>query len=107
MTRLIWAKVVDMYRESPIPLGTEASVEQMRDAFGQYEQNAKSRIREPGTPNHILLERENRGIGLFQSKWQIAMKQWDTRVREAASRPSPSRLTGQSRPSCHILTPQA
>lgn len=94
MTRLIWAKVVDMYRESPIPLGTEASVEQMRDAFGQYEQNAKSRIREPGTPNHILLERENRGIGLFQSKWQIAMKQWDTRVREAASRPSPSRLTG-------------
>ena len=94
MTRLIWAKVVDLYRDAPIPLGQTAETEQMRDAFGQYEQNAKSRIREPGTPNHILLEREGRGISLFQSKWQIAMRQWDTRVREAANKPSPSRLTG-------------
>ena len=94
MTRLIWAKVVDMYRLDPIQCGQTADTEHMRDAFSQYEQNAKSRIREPGTPNHILLERENRGIGLFQSKWQIAMRQWDTRVREAANKPSPSRLTG-------------
>lgn len=91
MTRLVWAKVVSLYRDSPINMGPDGFKAEMRDAFNQYERNAKSRIFEPGTPNHILLEREGRGISLFQSKWQIALKQWDSKVKDWATKPPPQK----------------
>lgn len=84
MTRLIWRKVVALYRESPIP-AQSVFQDGMKEAFGEYEAAVASRIREPGTPKHILLERENRGVTLFQQKWKYATDQWTTRVKEAAS----------------------
>ena len=90
MTRLIWARVVHLYRVSPFISDADAERE-MREAFTKYDQSVKSRLFEPGTPNHILLEREGRGASLFFQKWTIAMGQWNDRVKEAAAVPAPEK----------------
>jgi len=90
MTRLIWARVVHLYRVSPFISDADAERE-MREAFTKYDQSVKSRLFEPGTPNHILLEREGRGASLFFQKWNIAMGQWNDRVKEAAAVPAPEK----------------
>jgi len=84
MTRLVWAAVVGLYREAPIPLTPDVSAAEMMVAFGNYERHVRSRIVEYGTPNTVLLEREDRGLSMFQQKWKRAMAQWDTKIREAA-----------------------
>jgi hypothetical protein len=111
MTRLIWARVVHLYRECPFISDNEAEKE-MREAFTKYDQNVKSRLFEPGTPNHILLEREGRGASLFFQKWNIAMGQWDGRVKEAAAVSAPEKKpdasvheqTGDGGDGAHTLT---
>ena len=94
MTQMVWARVVDLYRESPV-LPADLST-RLRDAFDNYCRNVKSRIHEPGTPNHILLEREGRGITAFSQKWNYAIGQWGTKIAQAASTPSPSHKSGGS-----------
>jgi len=90
MTRLIWARVVSLYRDAPF-INETVSISEMRDAFITYTQNVKTRLFEPGIPNHMLLEREGRGISLFEAKWREAMKQWDHKVRDAAALPAPEK----------------
>ena len=90
MTRLIWGRVVSLYRECPFD-PTDGHRAEMRDAWVIFDQNVKSRIFEPGTPNHILLEREGRGPTLFAQKWEQAIAQWDTKVKEAAALPAPEK----------------
>lgn len=85
MTRLVWAAVVDLYRESPILPAAEVLTERMREAFGRYERNVKSRIPEPNTPNHVLLEKEGRGITAFAEKWRSALKSWESKVKDSAA----------------------
>ena len=89
MTKMVWARVVQEYRESPIKPGQAEQGEMMRELFAKYERSAKSRITERGTPNHILLEREGRGISLFRQKWKHAFDQWDAKVRDHAGVPPP------------------
>lgn len=97
MTRVIWAAVVGEYRQSPIQPDEENDQQIMRRAFEAYERNTKSRLREPGVPNHILLEREGRGITLFRRKWEAAMRQWDGKVaRHAATPPQLERAIASS-----------
>ena len=98
MTRLIWGRVLDLYREAAgFPIAP-TDPEHMRDAWQLYERNVKSRIREPGTANHVLLEREGRGITLFTAKWNAAIGLWNTKVAEAASHPSPKQVEEPYRP---------
>jgi hypothetical protein len=59
----------------------------MRECFKLYELRVKSRLREPGTPNHVLLEREGRGLTLFSQKWREAIAQWDEKIARAAGEP--------------------
>ena len=87
MTKIVFAKVLSLYRESPILPSAARLQDAMREAFGSYERNVKSRIPEAGTPNHILLEREGRGHSLFAQKWQYAIKQWDSKVATEAAMP--------------------
>ena len=87
MTKIVFAKVLNLYRESPILPSAERLQDAMREAFSNYERNVKSRIVEAGTPNHILLEREGRGHSLFAQKWQYAIKQWDDKVAREAAMP--------------------
>lgn len=85
MTKVVWAAVVDEYRECPIkPAGADAQ-QIMKRAFETYERNTKSRLRDPGVPNHILLEREGRGITAFRQKWDAAMRQWEGKVARHAA----------------------
>ena len=85
MAKLVWAAVVDLYRENPIMPSPEVLTERMREAFGRYERNVKSRIPEPNTPNHLLLEKEGRGVTAFSDKWRSALKQWEGKVRESSA----------------------
>lgn len=87
MTKMVWARVVDEYRQCPIAPGATEIDTMLRDTFATYERAVKSRIREPGTPNHILLEREGRGITLLKQKLKTAIDQWEDKVREHAAVP--------------------
>lgn len=88
MYRLVWGRVVDLWREAPMKPSPAELDAQMRDAFMVYERGVKSRIVEPGTPNHVLLDREGRGPAAFAEKWRAAIKQWDGKVAEhGAQRP--------------------
>jgi hypothetical protein len=91
MTRLVWAAVVNARRDAPIPMTSAENAETMMAAFANYERHVKSRILEPGTPNAVLLEREGRGLSMFQHKWANAMAQWDGKVAVAAKVEKPSR----------------
>jgi hypothetical protein len=86
MRRLIWARIVDLYRDCPI-LAPATMEEECRDAFSLYATSVKSRIAEPGTDNAVLLEREGRGWTEFRKKWHIALSKWAGPVKEAASIP--------------------
>lgn len=88
-TRIVWARVVDLYREAPILPHPDTLERHLEECFQLYERKCKSRLYEPGTPNAVLLEREGRGISMMRAKWQAALSQWSGKVREHASVPSP------------------
>lgn len=87
MTRVVWAAVVDMYRECPICPSEKEQKERARTAYETYERNVKSRL--TGADKTALLEREGRGHSEFWHKWQYAMRQWDGHVSAAAKEPRP------------------
>ena len=91
MAKMVWARVVDEYRNCPITPGKDDIEGMMKEAFASYERVAKSRIREPGTPNHMLLEREGRGVSLLRQKMMSAISQWEGKVRDHAGAPPPVR----------------
>ena len=107
MTRMVWARVVQEYRESPIMPGQAEQDEMLRELFSKYERAAKSRIVERGTPNHILLEREGRGITLFRQKWKAAFDQWDGKVRDHAGAPPPQKERPQQSSAGQQQEPQS
>jgi hypothetical protein len=89
MTRMVWGRVVDEYRQCPIKPSKADEDDILRMLFTKYEIATKSRIVERGTPNHILLEREGRGISLLRQKLKHALDQWDDKVRRHAEAPPP------------------
>jgi len=96
MTKLVWAAVVDLYRDAPIPPSKVESETAMNDAFATYERKVKSRLHMPGASNFDLLEREGRGFSLFRHKWTLAIEQWDGKVAEHAKVERPSRPFDQA-----------
>lgn len=86
MRDLIWAAVVNWYRECPIPPTEAQSHERMREAYGVYERHVKSRLDGSDT-TAAKLEREGRGHTLFAEKWRRAISKWSGEVAEAAQRP--------------------
>ena len=87
MTRHIWATVLAMHREWPGPRSQQEITDELTASFKSYVMTVRSRIEEPNTPQDQLLERENRGISMFRHKFQLAMAQWDTKVRQDANNP--------------------
>lgn len=81
MTALVWARLIDLYRESPIPPSDKAALE----AFEIYERKAGSRLQGPGS-NAERLEQEGRGWSAFLSKWRYALKKWHTEIAEEAAK---------------------
>jgi len=97
MTKLIWARIVDLRREAPMISASELQWER-DNLFEVYLRNVKSRIVEHGTSNADLLEREGRGSTLFTQKWHIAAEQWGDKVAEHAKIEKPAKEHSQSRP---------
>ena len=86
MRDLIWAAVVNWYRECPIPPSDTESQAKMREAYAVYERKVKSRLDGTDT-NSAKLEQEGRGPTMFAEKWRRAMGKWSTDISEAAQRP--------------------
>src|SRR5690606_22309432 len=78
MRDMIWAAIVDWYRECPIP-PTEREVDQkLLEVFAVYERKVRSQ--DPAKS----LDDEGRGLSAFRDKWAYAMRQWDTKIATAA-----------------------
>ena len=90
-TKMIWAAVLDWWRECPIKPPPNESAEKCREVYQRYERKAKPRLYDPATPRSILLEREGRGHTMFEEKWHRAIAQWHDRVAEAAAQPNPQK----------------
>jgi hypothetical protein len=85
MTKLVWAAVIGLRRDSPIPPSNSD-----RDAvWADYERNTRSRLPDDARNNTERLEEEGRGPSLFANKWRRAVKKWDTKVAEEAAKPKP------------------
>ena len=86
MSRMIWARVVDLYRDSPI-MDAALSERERAALFELYLTKVDTRLSSPGIPKADALEREGRGATSFAAKWANAIKQWDGKVaRHAAER---------------------
>jgi hypothetical protein len=90
-TKMIWAAVLDWWRECPIKPPPNESAEKCREVYQRYERKAKPRVYDPATPRSILLEREGRGHTMFLDKWHRAIAQWHDRVAEAAKEIPPQK----------------
>lgn len=86
MFRMIFRKIVDLYRECPF-IDKESEAKAIIECFNDYVDEVETRIKEFGTPKHLLLEREGRGKTLFDQKWRSTMRQWDTKVHDEAQKP--------------------
>lgn len=86
MRDLVWAAVVNWYRECPIPPSETESQARMRESYAVYERKVKSRL-DGAETNSAKLEREGRGPTLFAEKWRRAIGKWSTDIAEAAQRP--------------------
>jgi hypothetical protein len=99
MRDLVWAAVVNWYRECPIEPSRAESIKRMDEAYAAYLRNTKSRL--PGEQsNEVKLEQEGRGYSAFQEKWHYAMRQWSGDVARAAAVPQKEkeRFLSEERP---------
>lgn len=86
LQRMVWARVVDLYREAPIKPSQTAQEAELKDLWGTYLRTTASRLpAREGVDKGDLLEMEGRGWSNLSRKWRYAMNKWDKEVREAAS----------------------
>lgn len=78
MRDMVWAAIVDWYRECPIPPTAPEVEQKLLEVYAVYER--KVRPQDAGN----TLDDEGRGISAFRDKWAYAMRQWDTKVAAAA-----------------------
>lgn len=82
MTRMVWGRLVDLYRKSPILPGIAELENEKLDLFKIYERT--TRTRQKGVTNSVGLENEGRGWSAFSEHWRRALKKWDTDIAKAA-----------------------
>jgi hypothetical protein len=87
MKNMVFRRVIDLYREAPIIPTENEQTPIKKELFESYVEAVESRIKDPYTPKHILLEREGRGITLFNQKWRSAIRQWDDKIANEAAKP--------------------
>jgi hypothetical protein len=87
MRDMVWAAVVDLRRQNPAQPDRDTALAKMQETYEHYARRVRTRF--PGEANEIGLEREGRGLSLFQVKWDVAMRQWNTKVAAAALVPRP------------------
>lgn len=96
MSKVVWAKVVDLHRLHPDRNFDEEA--NMMEAFAVYVQHVRPRLHHPDLTKEDLLENESRGLTMFKQKWRAAMKKWDSKVSQHASVDNPKKLEGENNP---------
>lgn len=86
MTRLIWARLVALKREAPMISARELDAAR-DDAWAVYERTTATRLQQPGLSNADGLEREGRGMTVFNQKWARSCRKWDDELAEEARKP--------------------
>jgi hypothetical protein len=87
MASIVWAALVNERRDCPILITSKESEALMRETFASYVRHCASRLPDSQAPTAEALELEGRGITLFREKWQAALRQWDTKLKEHAAVP--------------------
>lgn len=86
LQRMVWGRVVDLYRASPIKPGKSEQSEEVAELWQHYLSTTASRLApRDGVDKAGLLEAEGRGLSNLERKWRYAMKKWDKEVKAAAS----------------------
>lgn len=78
MRDMVWAAIVDWYRECPIPPTAPEVEQKLLEVYAVYER----KVRPQGAGS--TLDDEGRGLSAFRDKWAYAIRQWDTKVAAAA-----------------------
>lgn len=86
MAKMIWARVVDLYREAPF-INDALSISERDNLFAVYVSKVDSRLPPSGLSKEDMLEREGRGKSAFNQKWAAAIRQWDDKVALHAREP--------------------
>ena len=79
MRDLLWARLVDARRESPIALQGEALEAFLVESWSVFEHKVKAR--------GSSLEQDGRGIEEMRRKLKYALRKWDTRIAVEARQP--------------------
>lgn len=88
LQRMVWARVVDLYRDAPIKPSQSAQEAELKDLWGTYLRTTASRLSaRDGADKADLLEMEGRGWSDLSRKWRYAMNKWDKEVKAAAAIP--------------------
>jgi hypothetical protein len=95
MRDMVWAAVVNWCRDCPIKPPEDEWPLRMLAAYNVYISHVKSRL--PGVTEEGL-EREGRGLSLFQEKWRRAMAQWEPKVQFAAKEAPPKQEEKMAEP---------
>ena len=89
---MVWRCVVDWHREIPIKPPPGESAQKAQHEYGVYERNTRPQRPHPADMSLTqMLDAEGRGWAVWWKKWQAAMEQWDTKVREDAQKPGKSK----------------
>jgi len=115
MRGLIWANLLDLYNQSPIPLDNKSNRAAMFAVFEVYLRNVKPRLTGDDSAEDRL-EREGRGITAFSEKWANAVRKWDgaiardaklkaARENKPVAEPEPPQLDAAGKPLPLVLTP--
>lgn len=79
---MVWARLTDLRRESPIRPTDTVLAEELEDLLATYLRTTKTRI--TGAENVAGLEREGRGPTAFREHWARALRKWDSELSQAA-----------------------
>jgi hypothetical protein len=95
MHRLVWAAVLNLYRnQAGIAPDEDVAKEAHDDALQTYLRAVRTRL--PGYGNLEGLEREGRGPTAFLAKWRTEMRKWHGKVATEAAKPSPRPFEGEA-----------
>lgn len=96
MFKMIWARLVDIARDCPIPPSKQELDAERDDLFNIYVSKVETRIpHAPGIDKVALLEKEGRGPTEFNIKWKAALKDWD-KILKHAQEPKPNAKPSKS-----------
>lgn len=91
MARMIFGRLVDLYRESPFLPPPERLQSELESLWRVYEGMVAPKDQRAGETKGEALNREGRGSIEFERKWRYNVGRWDSKVAEFAAKPAPEK----------------